>query len=62
MSMKIDSDECTACGDCEPACPSGAISGKGAYFVVDPAKCNECENEDAPHCQATCPANCFDYQ
>lgn len=61
MSMKIDSEECTACGDCAEACHSQAISAKGAYFVVNPGKCDECENEESPRCQDACPARCIDF-
>ena len=53
MSMKIDSDECNRLRRLRAGLSvRGRSAAKGAYFVVDPAKCNECENEDAPHCQA----------
>lgn len=59
MVMKIDPDECTACGDCSLACPNEAISCKSAYFVVNAEKCDECEEQDSPQCQETCPGNCI---
>ena len=61
MSMKIDSDECTACGDCASTCPNEAIQSKGAWFAVNPDKCTECEDEDSPRCQDACPSHCIDF-
>jgi ferredoxin len=61
MVMKINSDECTACGDCATACPNEAISSKSAYYIVNADKCNECEEHDLPKCQDACPANCIDF-
>ena len=40
MSYKI-SDECIACGACQPECPNGAIS-EGDVYVIDPSKCIDC--------------------
>lgn len=59
MAMKIDSDECTACGDCATACPNEAITSKSAWFVVNAEKCDECEAQDSPQCQEQCPSNCI---
>lgn len=61
MAMKINPEECTACGDCAAACPNHAITGKGAYFVVDADACNECEADVSQACADICPANCIDY-
>lgn len=61
MSMKINSDECTACGDCASACKNHAITSKGAYFVVNADKCNECESEASQQCMDACPASCIDF-
>ena len=41
MTHKI-SDECTACGACEPECPVEAISQGTDKYEIDPAKCTDC--------------------
>lgn len=50
MAYKI-SDECIACGSCQPECPVNAIS-EGNPYVIDPAKCTDCGN-----CAAICPVS-----
>lgn len=35
------SDDCIACGACEPECPTEAIS-PGDIYVIDPEKCIDC--------------------
>jgi ferredoxin len=35
-------DDCIGCGNCEPACPCGAISKAGEVYVVDPHVCTDC--------------------
>jgi ferredoxin len=43
---------------CEPECPNVAIREKGGTFIIDPAKCTECEGHfDAPQCIAVCPVD-----
>ncbi|SOC07852.1 4Fe-4S binding protein [Rhodobacter maris] len=55
MAMKIDPTLCTSCGDCEPQCPTEAISPKKGVYAINPDLCNECEGEhDLPQCIATC--------
>jgi ferredoxin len=55
MAMKIVADLCTACGDCEPVCPTKAIKPKKGIFFIDAATCTECEGEhDAPQCASVC--------
>jgi len=62
MSMKIDGDLCTACGECTTVCPTDAISPKKGVYWIDPAVCTECEGEaDTPQCMETCPDDCIDY-
>ncbi|ACM03225.1 MULTISPECIES: 4Fe-4S binding protein [Cereibacter] len=55
MSMTISADLCTACGDCEPVCPTHAIvPRKGIYFIKSEV-CTECEGEfDMPQCMSVC--------
>ena len=59
MAHKI-TDECIACGSCEEECPTSAIS-EGDIFVIDPAKCNDCEGKlvgGKTHCEDVCPVDC----
>ncbi|MBD3380151.1 MAG: 4Fe-4S dicluster domain-containing protein [Candidatus Omnitrophica bacterium] len=50
MAHKI-SDECVACGSCQPSCPVDAIS-EGTPFEIDAEKCTDCGA-----CVSTCPVN-----
>ena len=61
MAMKINSDDCTACGDCAAECPSSAIVNKGAFFKVNADKCTECDGvSEFPKCVDVCAANCIE--
>ncbi len=35
MAMKINPDECTACGDCKPVCPTKSISSGKIFYKID---------------------------
>lgn len=48
VAYKI-SDECIACGACQPECPVEAIS-EGDIYVIDPDKCIDCGS-----CADVCP-------
>jgi len=61
MAMKINADECTACGDCAADCPTSAIVNKGAYFKINADKCNECDGAEIQKCADVCAANCIDF-
>jgi len=52
MAYKI-TEECIACGACEPECPEEAISEGDPIYVIDPSKCNDCGS-----CAAVCPVDC----
>ena len=55
MALQIIQDECTACGDCMPVCPMGAVLKKKGTYVIDPDTCTECEGEfDFPQCEEVC--------
>lgn len=59
MALRI-TDECIACGVCEPECPNNAISEGEEVFVIDPDLCRECEGDyDSPRCQEVCPVDCI---
>ena len=58
MALKIISSMCTAYSTYEPKYPNVAIREKGGTFIIDPAKCTECEGHfDAPQCIAVCPVD-----
>lgn len=47
---------CVNCWACEPLCPSGAIHEASPHFLIDAAKCTECDGEYAvPQCASICP-------
>ncbi len=52
-------DECIACGACEPECPVNAISEGDPIYTIDAEKCVECEgHHDTPSCVEICPVDC----
>jgi len=56
MAYKIVSSQCTNCSACEAECPNAAITQKRDTYVIDPAKCTECEGQfDKPQCASVCP-------
>ncbi len=52
MAYKI-TEECIACGACEPECPEEAISEGDPIYVIDPSKCTDCAS-----CAEVCPVDC----
>jgi len=55
MAFRI-TDECIACGACEPECPNSAISEGDEYYVIEPDKCTECVGfYDVQQCFEVCP-------
>ncbi len=56
MALKILADECTACGDCKPVCPTTSITQKSGVFRINAETCTECDGEhDSPQCISVCP-------
>jgi len=51
MAYKI-TEECIACGACEPECPEGAISEGDEIYVIDPNLCTDCGS-----CAEVCPVD-----
>lgn len=45
-------DECVACGSCQPECPVGAISEGDSIYVIDAELCTDCGA-----CVEVCPVN-----
>ena len=57
MAMTIDSESCTACGDCIPVCPTKSITAGKIYYKIDAGTCTECEGHgDSPLCADVCPS------
>lgn len=54
MALKIVASQCTVCGACEFECPNAAIKMKRDVYIIDPAKCTECDGDD-PKCASVCP-------
>ena len=55
MAFQIDPDVCTACGDCQAACPTQSISPFKGMMKIDITTCTECEDEaDMPKCLDAC--------
>jgi ferredoxin len=53
MALQIIRELCTACGDCEPLCPTDSISAFKGVYKIDPNTCNECDDDD-PKCLDIC--------
>ncbi len=57
MAYKI-TEECIACGACEPECPVNAISEGEPVYIIDKETCVECKGHyDTPHCVDLCPVD-----
>ena len=55
---RSSSSQCTACGACEFECPNGAIKMKGDAYIIDAAKCTECEGKfDKPQVRRGLPGS-----
>ena len=55
MAFTIDRMVCTACGDCEPVCPTKSITPFKGVYAIEADGCTECEEEfDLPQCLDVC--------
>ena len=55
MALQIVMDLCTACGDCEPVCPTNSIAPFKGLFKIESSTCTECEGDfDTPQCLDVC--------
>ena len=59
MARTINED-CISCGLCEPDCPQTAITAGDSIYIIDPAKCNECEGLPEAKCMSVCPVDCIE--
>ena len=63
MKCKICDEEmekCILCGECAKVCPREAITEEtddsgDVVYLVDAAKCTECEEEGEAQCREECP-------
>ena len=58
MAMTI-TDECINCNACVEECPREAIHEADPHYVIDAAKCTECEEEGGSQCVPVCPVDCI---
>ncbi len=57
MAFKI-TEECIACGACEPECPNSAISEGDEQYIIDPDRCTECVGFfGTQQCAEVCPVD-----
>jgi len=42
MSVAVDNDKCTGCGECVSSCPLDAIVMKDDKAVINPDTCGDC--------------------
>ena len=60
MALRI-TEACINCDVCEPECPNGAISQGPEIYLIEPARCTECEGHfDQPQCVRLCPVDCIE--
>lgn len=53
----VITEECIACGACEPVCPTSAISMGEEIYVIDASKCT-----DDGECVKVCPVDAIHLQ
>ncbi|MBN1501623.1 MAG: 4Fe-4S binding protein [Spirochaetes bacterium] len=55
MAYRIDDEQCTACGACEPVCPVECITEKSdSKRVINEDECIDCGS-----CADVCPVECI---
>ncbi len=58
MPLMITED-CIACGACEPVCPNKGIRKSGVVYVIDRDSCTECVGFfSKQQCVVVCPMDC----
>lgn len=52
----VITEDCVACGVCEPECPVDAITEGDPLYIIDAATCVDCvDHFDSPKCAEVCP-------
>ena len=57
MGTHTITDNCIACGACEPVCPVSAISSGSPIYVIDKGVCTECGA-----CDDVCPVDAIEWE
>ncbi len=51
-------EDCIACGACEPECPNQAIREGDPIFIINPERCAECVGSyPSSRCAEVCPVD-----
>ncbi len=57
MAYRITED-CIACGACEPECPNQAIKEGDPVYAINPDRCTECVGSfQSSRCAEVCPVD-----
>ena len=59
MAMKIN-DDCIICGACKAECPCEAITEGDEKYIIEAAKCTECQEDGEPQCVDACPSEAIE--
>lgn len=51
----VITEECIACGACEPECPDHCISEGEEIYQIDASCCTDCHS-----CAEVCPVDCIE--
>lgn len=58
---RLITEDCIACGLCEPECPNDAIYLEGTLYVVSQELCTECVGfHESARCREVCPVDCIE--
>ena len=57
MGTHFITDDCVACGACEPVCPVSAISTGEPLYIIDQGACTDCGE-----CDDICPVDAIKWE